>query len=126
MYPNKAPIFKKLYISLYRPNFLHKKRTALKGQLIKDKVRQNEIKSEKYIDLLADVIYDIFSGRQKGGVVLSPRTGRPPIENPMSERITVRLDAESAKILKEYCQKQQIEKAEAIRRGIKRLADMKK
>lgn len=63
---------------------------------------------------------------KKGGVILSPRTGRPPIENPMSERITVRLDAESAKILKEYCKKQQIEKAEAIRRGIKRLADMKK
>lgn len=52
---------------------------------------------------------------------MSPRTGRPPMENPMSERITVRLDEESSRILKHYCEKENVEKAEAIRRGIKKL-----
>ena len=56
---------------------------------------------------------------------MSPRTGRPPIENPMSERITVRLDKESSQILQEYCKDNHVERAEAIRRGIKKLAQKK-
>ncbi len=52
---------------------------------------------------------------------MSPRTGRPPIDNPKSERITVRLDAETMKLLTEYCEKESIDKAEAIRRGIEKL-----
>ena len=52
---------------------------------------------------------------------MSPRTGRPKIENPMKERITVRLDDESAQVLKAYCQQKNVDKAEAIRRGIEKL-----
>lgn len=52
---------------------------------------------------------------------MSPRTGRPPIDNPKSERITVRLDKESSDILRKYCELENVEKAEAIRRGIKKL-----
>lgn len=52
---------------------------------------------------------------------MSPRTGRPPIDNPKSERITVRLDKESSDILNKYCKQESVEKAEAIRRGIKKL-----
>ena len=52
---------------------------------------------------------------------MSPRTGRPRIENPMKERITVRLDDESAQVLKAYCQQKNVDKAEAIRRGIEKL-----
>lgn len=51
---------------------------------------------------------------------MSPRTGRPT-DNPKSERITVRLDSECSEILKEYCVKENVEKAEAIRRGIYKL-----
>ena len=58
---------------------------------------------------------------------MSPRTGRPPIENPKNERITVRLDNETSDILQRYCEKEHVEKAEAVRRGIKKLeADIKK
>ena len=47
------------------------------------------------------------------------KMGRPT-ENPKkADRITVRLDEESNKILQEYCQKESIDKAEGIRRGIK-------
>ncbi len=43
---------------------------------------------------------------------MSPRIGRPKIENPMNERVTVRLDKESAETLKRYCEKAKVEKAE--------------
>lgn len=57
---------------------------------------------------------------------MSPRTGRPPIENPKSERITIRLDRETSDILKQYCEKNKVDKAEAVRTGIKKLeADIK-
>lgn len=54
---------------------------------------------------------------------MSPRTGRPPKDNSMTERITVRLDDECLGILKAYCEKYNVDKAEAIRKGIKSLAD---
>lgn len=58
---------------------------------------------------------------------MSPRTGRPKIDNPKSERITVRLDNEKVAILKEYCDQEQVERGEAIRRGIEKLkVDIKK
>lgn len=58
---------------------------------------------------------------------MSPRIGRPKIDNPKAERITVRLDAESSDTLKEYCVAHNIEKAEAVRRGIKKLrSELKK
>ncbi|MGI5823971.1 MAG: hypothetical protein ACOX7J_00200 [Bacillota bacterium] len=52
---------------------------------------------------------------------MSPRTGRPKIENPKSERITVRLGIEESQILKDYCNKFKTERVEAIRRGIQKL-----
>lgn len=56
---------------------------------------------------------------------MSPRTGRPT-DNPKNNKITVRLDEASTKIMKQYCQQEKIEKAEAVRRGIKKLeADLK-
>lgn len=58
---------------------------------------------------------------------MSPRTGRPKIDNPKSERITVRLDTDRITILSSYCEQENIDKAEAIRRGIDKLeADIKK
>lgn len=52
---------------------------------------------------------------------MSPRTGRPKIDNPKAERITVRLDSESSKTLNEYCKQKNVEKAEAVRVGISKL-----
>lgn len=51
---------------------------------------------------------------------MSPRTGRPT-NNPKSDRITVRLDQEAKETLVAYCEQEGVDKAEAIRRGIKRL-----
>lgn len=52
---------------------------------------------------------------------MAARMGRPPIDNPKSERITVRLDSECSKILREYCEKNGKDRAEAIRDGIRKL-----
>ena len=56
---------------------------------------------------------------------MSPKIGRPT-NNPKEERITVRPDKESSEILNDYCIRQDIGKAEAIRQGIKKLKDDKK
>ena len=56
---------------------------------------------------------------------MSPRTGRPTT-NPKPYKITVRLDEEAQLILNGYCKQENIEKGEAVRRGLKKLkADIK-
>lgn len=49
---------------------------------------------------------------------MSPRTGRPKTDNPKSVNYTVRLDADTEKRLKDYCEKHEISRGEAIRQGI--------
>ncbi|MFQ9275018.1 MAG: plasmid partition protein ParG [Christensenellales bacterium] len=47
--------------------------------------------------------------------------GRPPIQNPKSEAVHVRLDSETVRRLSAYCTKHGIAKTEAIRQGIEKL-----
>ena len=49
---------------------------------------------------------------------MSPKIGCTKVKNPQSNRITVRMDDETLNILTDYCEKEKIDKAEAIRRGI--------
>lgn len=51
---------------------------------------------------------------------MSPRTGRPT-DNPKGTSIHVRLDKECEEILKAYCERENVSKMEATRRGIKKL-----
>ena len=53
---------------------------------------------------------------------IKKKMGRPT-DNPKGVSIHVRLDKESDTILEAYCEQKQIAKAEAARRGIKRLKD---
>ena len=58
---------------------------------------------------------------------MSPRTGRPKSDNPKADTITIRLDNEHSQIIQDYCEQENVEKAEAIRRGIQKLrSDIKK
>lgn len=57
---------------------------------------------------------------------MSPRTGRPKLENPINVRTSVRLDAETDKKLNEYCKRNGITKGEAIRKGVHLLLAEKK
>lgn len=49
---------------------------------------------------------------------MSPRTGRPKVDNPKSNDVKVRLDDETIKRLDKYCSEFGITRAEGIRRGI--------
>lgn len=51
------------------------------------------------------------------------KKGRPPSDDPKAERITVRLDKARIETLAEYCERESVEKAEAIRRGIDKLKE---
>lgn len=57
---------------------------------------------------------------------MSPRTGRPKVENPKSHDIKVRLDDNTTIELEKYCLENDITRAEAIRRGIHLLLGNKK
>lgn len=56
---------------------------------------------------------------------MSP-VGRPKSENPKSSRFSIRLDEETENKLKIYCDKYNITKGEAIRRGIHLLLNKEK
>jgi hypothetical protein len=53
---------------------------------------------------------------------VSPRTGRPT-DNPKGKPITIRLDNEAKTILDSYCLQENVDKGEAVRRGIKKLKE---
>lgn len=51
---------------------------------------------------------------------MSPRTGRPT-NNPKPNKISIRISNEDKTILENYCEKEKVNKTEAISRGIKKL-----
>lgn len=57
---------------------------------------------------------------------MSPRTGRPKVDNPKSNDVKVRLDDKTTHELDKYCLENGITRAEAIRRGIHLLLGNKK
>lgn len=57
---------------------------------------------------------------------MSPRTGRPKVDNPKQSRFSIRLDKEREDKLYKYCQEQNITKGEAIRQGIDLLLKQQK
>ncbi len=49
---------------------------------------------------------------------MSPRTGRPKVENPINIRTSVRLNKKMDDALNKYCKENNITKGEAIRKGV--------
>jgi len=49
---------------------------------------------------------------------MSPRTGRPPKDNPKDTRIQIRLDKETLNKLDECAMKQQTTRSDIVRQGI--------
>lgn len=49
---------------------------------------------------------------------MSPRTGRPKIENPKNIDVKVRFDKELNERLLNYCERHNITRTEAIRQGV--------
>lgn len=50
---------------------------------------------------------------------MSPRTGRPPIENPKSVKMNIRISEETAKELQECADALNISRVNVIEKGIK-------
>lgn len=46
------------------------------------------------------------------------KMGRPPVDNPKSNRFNVRLDDKTLALLEEYCVKTGMKKTDAIRQGL--------
>lgn len=57
---------------------------------------------------------------------MSPRTGRPKVEEPKGIRFSIRIDTITNQQLDIYCFENGITKAEAIRKGISLLLGQKK
>lgn len=53
---------------------------------------------------------------------MSPRTGRPT-DNPRPNKISIRISDEDKRILEEYCERENVNKTEAISRGIQKLEE---
>nr|DAH23169.1 MAG TPA: NikA, BACTERIAL CONJUGATION, RELAXASE, DNA [Caudoviricetes sp.] len=57
---------------------------------------------------------------------MSPRTGRPKTDNPMTERLYVRVTTEEKKEIMEFSSESGFSILEIIRAGIKKLKGQKK
>lgn len=57
---------------------------------------------------------------------MSPRTGRPKVDNPKNIEVKVRFDTDLNEKLIIYCRKHGITRAEAIRQGVNLLLAQKK
>jgi hypothetical protein len=64
---------------------------------------------------------------EKEGVeIMSPRTGRPKIENPKKHDIKIRIDDITYEELMKYCDEHNITKTEATRLGLEKLLGLEK
>lgn len=61
-----------------------------------------------------------------GGDKVSPRTGRPKVDNPKEQRFTIRLDKTTGDRLDKYCLTVQKRRAEVIREAILSFLDKQK
>ena len=57
---------------------------------------------------------------------MSPRTGRPKVDNPKTIRYSICIDAETEKKLTAYCESHKVTKGEAVRAAIIQFLDRKK
>ena len=93
--------------------------------MAKRTILQFHYKSSNPIDFRCDINYNKGVTESKV-MILSPRTGRPKVDNPKQSRFSIRLDDERNTKLQQYCQAHNITKGEAIRQGIDLLLSKQK
>lgn len=57
---------------------------------------------------------------------MSPKTGRPKINNPIAESLSVRIDKETKESFMKFCKENALSQGEAIRQAIQLLLESKK
>ena len=70
---------------------------------------------QKVIDILTFIKYNIAREIIKGGAYLMAKMGRPSVDNPKQNQITIRLNDEDYAKLKEYAQKNNLSIAHIVR-----------
>lgn len=53
--------------------------------------------------------------------IVSPRTGRPRLNDPNSKNLTIRISNELSEKLDKYCRKNKVTKGETVRKGIEKV-----
>ena len=53
------------------------------------------------------------------------KMGRPPVDNPKSEKLTVRVDKETLAIVDDYCRRTGLSRANAVRAGVRGLRNQR-
>lgn len=77
-------------------------------------------KVEKPLDFCIPLIYTF--GMQKRGDEVKKKIGRPT-DSPKQVQIAVRFDEETLRILDDYCEQEQISRAEGTRRAVRKLKE---
>lgn len=57
---------------------------------------------------------------------MSPRTGRPKAENPLTVEVKARIDVETNEKLVKYCKDNGVTRTEVVRKGIDKVLNEKK
>jgi hypothetical protein len=57
---------------------------------------------------------------------VSPRTGRPKVEKPLTVEVKARINIETNKKLVEYCEENGVTRTEVVRQGIEHILSKKK
>lgn len=68
----------------------------------------------------------MYARKKKRGGKMGAKIGRPKLDNPINIRTSVRLDKITDEKLIEYCQKNNISKGVAVRKGIQLLLEQQK
>lgn len=82
-------------------------------------------KNKKVLDFLCRIKYNIIVA-QKVGETMSPRTGRPKAEKPLTIEVKARIDTETNQKLIEYCNENNVTRTDVVREGIKLIVEKKK
>lgn len=69
---------------------------------------------------MPDIIYNTIMPDKSEVRKMSLRTGRPT-NNPRPNKLSIRISDEDKKILENYCERENVNRTEAISRGIKKL-----
>lgn len=57
---------------------------------------------------------------------MSPRTGRPKVEKPLTVEVKARIDKDTNDRLVEYCKEHDVTRTDVVREGIKKVIDEEK
>lgn len=77
------------------------------------------------VDFCRYLCYNLGAGKSEV-MKMSPRTGRPKVDNAKTEKISICLDGETKKMIEDYSVEKKITRSEVVRRGVRLLVRKEK